>query len=90
MHSSLSRRGRIRAVSFFAAVLVLSIGTAVSQHVQRIQLQRAVTNSYLHAFSEVTASLDKMDAAGKTVAELCSKTGRAVMKSIKEKGFIFI
>lgn len=63
MHSSLSRRGRIRAVSFFAAVLVLSIGTAVSQHVQRIQLQRAVTNSYLHAFSEVTASLDKMDAA---------------------------
>lgn len=63
MNSSLSRRGRIRAVSFFAAVLVLSIGTAISQHVQRIQLQRAVTNSYLHAFSEVTASLNKMDAA---------------------------
>lgn len=63
MNSSFSRRGRIRAVSFFAAVLVLSIGTAVSQHIQRVQLQRAVTNSYLHAFSEVTASLDKMDAA---------------------------
>lgn len=63
MYSSLSRRGRIRMVSYFAVVLVLSIGTAISQHVQRLQLQQAVTNSYLHAFSEVTASLDKMDAA---------------------------
>lgn len=63
MYTSLSRRARIRVVSFFAFVLVLSIGTAVSQHMQRLQLQRAVTNSYLHAFSEVTASLDKMNAA---------------------------
>lgn len=63
MYSSLSRRGRIRAVSFFTMVLLLCAGTAVSQYVQRLQLQRAVTNSYLHAFSEVTASLDKMNAA---------------------------
>lgn len=63
MYPSLSRRARIRAVSYFAFVLILSIGTAVSQHMQRLQLQRAVANSYLHAFSEVTASLDKMDAA---------------------------
>lgn len=82
MHSTLSRRGRIRAVSYFALVLVLSIGTAVSQYTQRIALERAVTNSYFHAFSEVTASLDKMDAAlekgiyvttGPMLCSLCSE-----------------
>lgn len=82
MNSTLSRRGRIRAVSYFALVLVLSIGTAVSQYTQRIALERAVTNSYFHAFSEVTASLDKMDAAlekgiyvttGPMLSSLCSE-----------------
>ncbi|MCC8181458.1 MAG: germination protein YpeB [Clostridiales bacterium] len=63
MSSPFSRRGRIRAVSFFAAVLVIVCGVAIQERYRADQLQRTVSNAYLHAFSEVTASLDRMDAA---------------------------
>lgn len=63
MFSSFSRRGRVRIVSFLSAAFLLLCGTAISEHMQTIRLQRAVTNSYLHAFSEVTASLERMDTA---------------------------
>lgn len=63
MFSAFSRRTRVRIVSYTIAVLCLSFGTAISQYYQNLQLQRAVSNSYRHAFSEVTASLDKMDTA---------------------------
>ncbi|MCD8382971.1 MAG: germination protein YpeB [Clostridiales bacterium] len=63
MSSLFSRRGRIRAVSFFAAVLVVVCGAAIQERCRADRLQRTVSNTYLHAFSEVTASLDRMDAA---------------------------
>ena len=63
MFANFSRRGRVRIVSYALAVLVLSLGTAVSQYRQSLLLERAVANSYRHAFSEVTASLDRMNTA---------------------------
>lgn len=63
MFDAFGRRGRVRIVTFLSAAFLLLCGTAISEHYQSVQLQRAVTNSYLHAFSEVTASLDRMDAA---------------------------
>lgn len=88
MFSSLSRRGRVRAASFLAALLVFCAGAALREHQQRLQLQRAVTNSYLHAFSEVTASLDKMDAALQkgiyvtTAPMLCSLCGEVYSQAL--------
>ena len=53
----------MRIVSFLSAAFAVLCGTAINEHIQTIRLQQAVTNSYLHAFSEVTASLDQMEAA---------------------------
>ncbi len=53
----------MRLVSYALALLVACAGAAVYQYREARQLERAVRNSYLHAFSEATASLDRMSAA---------------------------
>lgn len=63
MFFHMSRRGRVRLVSYLCAAFVVLGGIALREHNRSAQLQRAVTNSYLHAFSEVTDSLDQMDTA---------------------------
>ena len=63
MFFHMRRRGRVRLVSYLCAAFVVLGGIALREHNRSVQLQRAVTNSYLHAFSEVTDSLDQMDTA---------------------------
>lgn len=63
MFSSLTRRGRIRALSFLTALILLLSVSLFGAKAENIRLRRSVSNSYARAFSELTASLDQMDTA---------------------------
>lgn len=60
MHS-ISKRGWIRVVSFVAAAIVILIGYCISMYQTTLSYQRTITNSYLRAFSQVVASVDRID-----------------------------
>ena len=60
MHS-ISKRGWIRVVSFVAAAIVILIGYCISMYQSTLAYQRTITNSYLRAFSQVVASVDRID-----------------------------
>lgn len=63
MSTNHSRRGRIRAVSFLVAAVLLLTGCALQARAENIRLRRTISNNYARAFSELSASLDKMDTA---------------------------
>lgn len=63
MFSHLTRRGRIRCVSYVTALILLLSGCALQARAENIQLRRTISNGYSRAFSDLTASLDKMDTA---------------------------
>lgn len=60
MLQSLARRTRIRAATYLTAAFVLLAGTIMQQNAQLIQYQRLTANNYTHAFSELTASVQRM------------------------------
>ena len=60
MLQSLARRTRIRAATYLTAAFVLLAGTILQQNAQLIQYQRLTANNYTHAFSELTASVQRM------------------------------
>lgn len=60
MLHSLARRTRIRAATYLTAAFVLLAGTILQQNAQLVQYQRLTANSYTHAFSELTASVQRM------------------------------
>lgn len=62
MLQSLTRRTRIRAATYLTAAFVLLAGTIMQQNAQLIQYQRLTANSYTHAFSELTASVQQAEA----------------------------
>ena len=76
----------VREKDVIAVIDVRTDNSSASEFIKTLAAKGRVIVQH----SGETRSLVLIDAAGKTVAELCSKTGRAVMKSIKEKGFIFI
>lgn len=63
MFSRMTRRGCIRLVSFTVFFLLFLAGCVFKTQAENIQLRRSVSNSYSRAFSELTASLEKMDTA---------------------------
>lgn len=76
----------VRAKDVIAVIDVRTDNSSASEFIKTLAEKGRVIVQH----SDETRSLVLIDAAGKTVAELCSKTGRAIMKSIKEKGFILI
>lgn len=58
---SISKRGWIRVVSFVAAAIVILIGYCISMYQSTLAYQRTITNNYLRAFSQVVASVDRID-----------------------------
>ncbi|MCD8007819.1 MAG: germination protein YpeB [Clostridiales bacterium] len=63
MKEPLSRRGRVRTLTFLAAAFVVLCGIAISLAAQNIHYRRLTTLSYARAFSQLTDSVDKLDAA---------------------------
>ncbi len=63
MKEPLSRRGRIRTLTFLAAAFVVLCGIAINLAAQNLHYRRATALSYTRAFSQLTDSVDKLDAA---------------------------
>ncbi|MCD8051678.1 MAG: germination protein YpeB [Clostridiales bacterium] len=63
MKEPLSRRGRVRTLTFLAAAFVVLCGIAINLAAQNIHYRRATALSYARAFSQLTDSVDKLDAA---------------------------
>lgn len=63
MKEPLSRRGRVRALTFLAAAFVVLCGIAINLAAQNLHYRRATALSYARAFSQLTDSVDKLDAA---------------------------
>ncbi len=63
MSRYLSRRGQIRAVSFLIAAFLILCGITIAKDAEARQYQRAMQNTYIRAFSELTASVDRIDTA---------------------------
>jgi germination protein YpeB len=63
MTLNLRRRTTVRVVSFLAAGIVALGGTAIAQQRELYVLRQVSTNTYLRAFDQLTASVDKLDAA---------------------------
>lgn len=59
----MSRRTRIRRVVFLTAAFALLFGFACQGRLRAQAYRRALSNSYRHAFAELTAQLSGMDAA---------------------------
>lgn len=60
MLHTLSRRTRIRAVTYLSAAFVLLAGTIIQQNQQLISYRRLTANNYTHAFSELATSVQQM------------------------------
>lgn len=60
MLHTLTRRTRIRAATYLTAAFVLLAGTILQQNTQLVQYRRITSNNYTHAFSELTASVQRM------------------------------
>ena len=76
----MSKRVRIRAVSFLAAGAVVLLGVAVQGQVRAMQYRRQLTHQYELAFAELTQAVEQLDAAlqkgscvtsGALMVELC-------------------
>lgn len=63
MMRSVSKRGRIRVVSYIAAAFLILAGYCISMYQSTVAYQRAITNNYLRAFSQVVASVNRIDSA---------------------------
>jgi germination protein YpeB len=63
MKEPISRRGRVRALTFIAAAFVVLCGTAINLAAKNIHYQRVLALNYTRAFSELTDSVDKLDTA---------------------------
>ena len=61
MMRSLSKRGWIRVVSYIAAAMLVLVGYCISIYQSNLAYRRTITNSYLRAFSQVVASVDRID-----------------------------
>lgn len=61
MMRSLSKRGWIRVVSYIAAAMLVLVGYCISIYQSNLAYRRTITNSYLRAFSQVVASIDRID-----------------------------
>ena len=59
----MSKRSRIRTVSYLTAVFLVMVGFALQYYAQAQSYRRQLANSYQHAFAELTAQLEGMDAA---------------------------
>lgn len=59
----MSRRSYIRAASFLTALFLVVGGLAVKNGREAAAYRRFLSNSYQHAFAELTAQLDGLDAA---------------------------
>ena len=57
----LSKRGWIRVVSYGAAAFLILAGYCISLYQSTLAYQRTIANSYLRAFSQVVASVDRID-----------------------------
>jgi len=58
-----SRRGRIRAASFLAALLLVAAGFAVQSRAQAAQYAHLLENSRRHAFAELSTAAGELDVA---------------------------
>ena len=56
-----SRRGKIRVVSYLAAAFLIVIGSCVSIYQSNLAYRRSIANSYLRAFAQVVSSMDRID-----------------------------
>ena len=79
MLQSLTRRTRIRAATYLTAAFVLLAGTIMQQNAQLIQYQRLTANSYTHAFSELTASVQRMSTSHSKPAQSKSTSHKAAV-----------
>ena len=61
MKHSFSLRGRVRLISFGAAVLLALSGCILSQHVKLADARRHLANEQQHAFAELTNAMEEMD-----------------------------
>lgn len=61
MMRSLSKRGWIRVASYIAAAMLVLVGYCISIYQSNLAYRRTITNSYLRAFSQVVASVDRID-----------------------------
>lgn len=61
MMRSLSKRGWIRVVSYIAAAMLVLVGYCISIYQSNLAYRHTITNSYLRAFSQVVASVDRID-----------------------------
>lgn len=60
---AVSRRGRIRVVSYVAAAFLILVGCCISIYQSSLAYQRTITNNYLRAFSQVVSSVNRIDSA---------------------------
>lgn len=60
---AISRRGRIRVVSYVAAAFLILVGSCISMYQSSLLYQRTITNNYLRAFSQVVSSVNRIDSA---------------------------
>ena len=58
---SVSRRGKIRVVSYLAAAFLIVIGSCVSIYQSNLAYRRSIANSYMRAFAQVVSSMDRID-----------------------------
>ena len=56
------RRALVRRVSYLAAAFAVAIGLAVQGHREAAAYRQALSNSRLHAFAELSAGLNELDA----------------------------
>jgi germination protein YpeB len=61
--SQISQRGKIRAASYLAAAFVILAGYCITGYQAALSYQRIIANGYLRAFSQVVASVDRLDSA---------------------------
>ncbi len=57
----LSRRGWVRVISYAAAALLILVGICISIWRASLAYRRTIANSYLRAFAQVAASVDRID-----------------------------
>lgn len=63
MKEPMSRRGRVRTLTFIAAAFVVLCGIAINLAAQNIHYRRINALTYARAFSQLTDSVDKLDSA---------------------------
>ncbi len=59
----MSRRGKVRAVSFLFAAFLILAGYCISIYQSSLQYQRTIANSYRRAFAQVVSSVERIDNA---------------------------